>query len=241
LVNLDACVKKTKISRIEYYISALNLHGINGIKFMNNKIQNLLQQAEQQSETTITGESSKASASRAFSEASKARELFEQLKQKLFRIRNWNNESFLTSFELFDADGNLSSRETAAVGNFIRLSLTGSGKYDWVKIIDIYDADNEAVVTVKPSYDPTENQPDKSSTSHFFTSESTNNFCLELNKETVNFYVIGLSEKTNTNETESLIEKARNVAVANVGSYSGIQTSEWKIFSENFLGDNGTK
>lgn len=203
---------------------------------MNNKIQALLQQAEQQARNPETGESSKASADRAFSDASKAENLFNQLKQKLFRIRKWNSESFLTSFELFDANGNFSERDIAANGDFIRLSLKGSGKYDWVKIIAIHETADEAVITVKPSYNPTENQPDKSATSHFFTAESTNNFCLGRNRETVSFYVIGLSEKTNTNETESLIEKARNLAVSNIGSYSGIQTGEWKIFCENFLG-----
>jgi hypothetical protein len=51
----------------------------------------------------------------------------------------------------------------------------------------------------------------------------------------VSFYVIGLSEKTNTDETESLVGKARNVAVANIGSYFGIQTGEWKTFCKNLL------
>jgi hypothetical protein len=104
-----------------------------------------------------------------------------------------------------------------------------------VKIIEIIHEQDEAIVSVKPSYNPTENQPDKNATSHFFTDDAINNFCLGKNRETVSFYVIGLNEKTNTNETENFIETVRNVAVANVGSYLGIQKSEWKIFCENFL------
>jgi hypothetical protein len=202
---------------------------------MNNKIQSLLEQAEKQAASSKTGESSISFASRDFSEISQAENLFDHLKQKLFRVRKWNTESFLTSFELYGKNGKLSAGEAAAVGDFIRLSLTGSGKYDWVKIIEIHETTDEAVISVKPSYNPTENQPDKTKVSHFFSGDSTNNFCLGKKDKTVSFYVIGLNEKTNTDETENLIEKARNLAVANIGSYLGIQKSEWKVFCENFL------
>jgi hypothetical protein len=202
---------------------------------MNNKIQHLLEQAARQAKSSETAESSVTSASRALSEISEAENLFRRLRQKLFQVEKWNAESFLTSFALFDKNGVARAGESAAVGDFIRLSLTGSGKNDWVEIIEIHDAPDEAVVTVKPSYDPTGNQPNEAATSHFFTDDSTNNFCLGKNRETVSFYVIGLDEKTNTEKTENFIETVRNVAVANVGSYFGIQKSEWKIFCNNFL------
>lgn len=202
---------------------------------MNDKIQNLLAQAEQQKRTSVTGESSITFASRAFSDAAEAEESFNHLKQKLFHIRSWNAESFLTSFELFDRNGELNPKESAVIGDFIRLSLTGSGKYDWVKIVGITEEADEAIVSVKPSHDPTENQSGENAVSHFFTDDATNNFCLGKNRETVSFYVIGLSEKTNTDETGNFIETVRNVAVANLGSYLGIQKGEWKTFCENFL------
>jgi hypothetical protein len=202
---------------------------------MNNKIQNLLEQAAQQARSSESGESSVTFSSRALSDISEAEDLFYRLRQKLFQIEKWNAESFLTSFALFDKNGTARAGESAAVGDFIRLSLTGSGKDDWVEIIEIQDQPDEAIVTVKPAHNPTENQPDKNTTSHFFTDDSTNNFCLVKNRETLSFYVIGLNEKTNTDATGNFIETARNVAVANIGSYFGIQKSEWKIFCNNFL------
>lgn len=208
---------------------------INPRKIMKSKIQQLLKEAARQARSSETGESSTATASRAFSDVSDAEKLFDDLRQKLFRVRNWNAESAMMGFELFDENGNICDRESAVVGDFIRLSMVGGGKYDWVKIIEIMDEANEAVVTVKPSYNPIENEPDRNKTSHFFTDDSTNNFCLERNDGSVNFYVIGLSEKTNTDETENFIETIRNVAVANIGSYFGIQKAEWKTFCENFL------
>ena len=202
---------------------------------MNDKIQRLLEQAERQTRTPESGESSMTFASRAFSGADEAENSFNYLKHKLFDIRSWNAESFLTSFELFDKDGKPSRRESAATDDFIRLSLAGSGKDDWVKIVEITDEADEAVITVKPSYNPIESQPGKNATSHFFTGDSINNFCLGKNRETVSFYVIGLDEKTNTNETENFIETVRNIAFSNIGCFLGIQKSEWKTFCENFL------
>lgn len=202
---------------------------------MNIKIKQLLKQAEQQRRQTATGESSVAFANRVCSDADVAETLFERLKLKLFHIEKWNAESFLTGFKLFDANGNVCAEKSAAVGDFIRLSLAASGKDDWVKIIRIADEADGAVIGVQPSYNPTADQPDKSTTSHFFVGESINNFCLGKNGETVSFYVIGLNEKTNTGETETLMETVRNVAVSNIGSYLGIQTGEWKTFCENFL------
>jgi hypothetical protein len=202
---------------------------------MISKIQNLLEQAERQADNTAPQESSISCASRAFSTVSEAENFLDNLKSKLLHVKKWSEKSGLSSYELFDENGSLSHRKQAIIGDFIRIALHGSGKYDWVKILDIYDSPNEIVLTVKPSFNPTAEETDRNVTSHFFTSEATNNFCVERKENTINFYVIGLSEKTNTGETESFVETVRNFATANIGSYFGIQKSEWKKFCENFL------
>ena len=99
-----------------------------------------------------------------------------KLRPELFRVREWNEKATLTSFELFDEKGDISERQNAVVGDFIRLSMAGTGKYDWVKVIEIIDEAGEAILTIKPSYDPTENRPDKNTTSHFFTSACDQQF-----------------------------------------------------------------
>lgn len=201
---------------------------------MNSKIQDLLKQAESQAEKTPQ-QSSVTCVKRDFSIDSEAKDFFDKLRQKLLRIKDWNPKSGLSSYELFDESGSLSHRKQAITGDFIRLTLHGSGKNDWVKIIDIRDAPSEIVLTVKPFFDPTADEPDKKVTSHFFTSEATNNFCLERKEKAINFCVIGLNEKTNTEETKGISETIRNFATANIGSYFGIQKAEWKTFCENFL------
>ena len=202
---------------------------------VNARIHRLLGEALAQKYSSGTGETSITSASRTFPKTHDADDFFNELRPELFRIREWNEKATLTSFELFDEKGNISERQTATVGDFIRLSMAGTGKNDWAKVIEIIDEVGEAILTIKPSYNPTENEPDKNTTSHFFTSTSTKSFCLEKNNTIVSFYVIGLSENSNTDQTGSFIERARNVVVSKVGPYFRIQKVEWKTLCVNFL------
>lgn len=159
---------------------------------------------------------------------------FEMTKANLLRIEEWNKNSSVTSYDLFDGSGVTDGSGLIDEGKFIRIALYGSGKYDWVRVLAISDELDEFVITVKPSYDPTDGS-ERSSISHFFGPEAENNFCVQRIEKTVAFYVIGLNEKQNTRFTDSLIETARNAAVANVGYYSGLQKSVWKDFATNFL------
>ncbi len=202
---------------------------------MNSKIQDLLHKAAVISDSSADKMSSVTQAKRKFADETQAKKCFTELSEKLFQIRKWNADSGLSSYELFDETGNVSARETAKTGDFIKITLAGSGKSDWVKITGIDNAPDEIVLTVQPSYNPTEDAPDKQVTSHFFTSESTNNFCLQRVGDTLNFYVVGLNEKSNTSDTGNIIETARNVATANIGHYLGIQKAEWTTFCANFL------
>jgi hypothetical protein len=159
---------------------------------------------------------------------------FEMTKANLLRIEEWNKNSSVTSYDLFDESGRSDASGLISDRKFIRIALYGSGKYDWVRVLKIVDEPDEFVMTVKPSYDPEEGS-DPSLISHFFGPEAENNFCVQRIQKTVAFYVIGLNEKQNTKFTDSLIETARNAAIANIGYYSGLQKSVWKDFAANFL------
>lgn len=198
------------------------------------KIQNLLQQAARQTETPTEEASSTTDASLVCASESEAEKRFGHFREKLCRIDRWNASSLISSFELFNENGRPQPKKTAAVGDFIKITLPGSGKNDWVRIIEIHETPDECVLTVRPSSDPTDS-PDKANVSHFFTDDSTNNFCLQKVGKKLNFYVIGLSEKTNTEKTENVLETIRNVATANLGRYLGIQKTQWKTFCESFL------
>lgn len=198
---------------------------------MNGKISDLIEQAK----TDTEEKTSIASARRVFSDETEAKAAFKSFGEKLLRIELWNHESGISSFALFNETGDKSDDRPAKTGDFMCAELKGTGKADWLKIIQIHEAEDEMILTVQPTYDPTEKSPDKSVTSHFFTDDSTNNFCLQLNGAKINMYVIGLNEISNTADTNNLIESARNLATANLGHFLGVQKAEWTTFCENFL------
>lgn len=205
---------------------------------MSGKIQMLLDQADAVAESSEAGTSSIACAERGFSTEAEAADRFARFSRKLLQINGWNLHSALMSFEFFDAAGApIGESETrAAAGDLIRIKTIGTGKADWVKIARIDDdAPDELILTVQPTFDPTAAAPDKSVTSHFFTPDSSNHFCLRKTGATINFYVVGLNEKSNTEHTKNILETARNVATANLGHFLGIQKAEWTAFCKSFL------
>ena len=204
---------------------------------MYTKIEKLLEQSARQRDLETKKNSSTSNASRvcATDTDAEAEEMFSRLREKLLHIKLWNECSNLSSFMLYDKLGDLQQDKFAAVGDFIKITLHGSGKDDWVKIIEIYEARDEIVLTVQPSPDPTDTGDKAAATSHFFTGDSTNNFCLLRKNAKLSFFVIGLNEETNTEETGGVMETIRNTATANVGRYLGIQTFQWQTFCDNFF------
>jgi hypothetical protein len=198
---------------------------------MSGRIEKLIRQVE----TDTEEKTSIASAERAFANETEAGENFSRLSEKLFEIERWNSSSGVLSFSLFDENGNEFNAKTAEIGDFIRIKMPASGKADWVKITDVYKNPSEIVLTVQPTYDPTEDAPDKTVTSHFFTAESTNNFCLRIIDRKIEMYVIGLNETSNVKDTNNILESARNLAAANIGHFLGFQKAEWTTFCNNFL------
>jgi hypothetical protein len=173
---------------------------------------------------------------REFTNEQEAAAFLDDLKQRLVDITKWNEHAGLSSYELFDQNGVPIGRPIVA-GLFMRITLMASGKPDWVKVENVFESPDEIVITVKPTYDPTENPPQTGKTSHFFSAAATNNFCACRERNRVSLYVIGLNETLNSGHTSGLIETARNTMVANLGYYLGVQKAEWTKFCESFLSD----
>lgn len=179
-------------------------------------------------------ESSISCADKTFADEARAAQVFSSLKTKLFDISEWNAHSLMSSYKIFDENGKASENQKISDGVFIRISLKGAVKYDWIKVIKIHESADEFIITVQPTYDPTAENVNKLVISHFFTDESTNNFCLSKRGENVRLCVVGLNEKQNTSETANILESIRNVAV-NLSTYLGIQKGEWEKFCQHFI------
>jgi len=198
---------------------------------MGTKIQELLKQARSSTE----GDTSANFAKRIFSSGAECSDFFRETKNRLLLTEEWNKNSTSSSYKLFDNNGNEIDGEPISVGSFIRITLHGSGKHDWVEVVSIYEPPAEFVITVKPTFDPIEDPPNKTVISHFFIPEARNNFCLQKNARVLTFYVIGIGEKQNTARTVGIVEMIRNSATANLGYYLGIQKAAWTEFCTNFL------
>lgn len=199
---------------------------------MKYKVDDLLEQARRDPD-----HSSVASADKTFPDEAESKEIFSLLKSKLENVHEWNAHALLSSFKLFDESGRAREGEKIAVGAFLRISLTGTIKYDWVRVEDIRERADEFIIRVRPTFDPTGETPDKSVVSHFFSDESINNFCLFRKANMVAVSVIGLNEKFNASETGGALETVRNAAV-NLGSYLGVQRGEWEKFCHHFIEDS---
>jgi len=193
-----------------------------------------LTRAARQDNPATQKDSSVANATRVLPTITEAEKLFSILHRKLFQIEHWNACSNISTFELFDETGKAQPKKTAALGDFVKITLPGSGKDDWVKIISIDEAQDETILTLQPSLNPVDEENEQN-TSHFFTSDSTNNFCLQRESAKINFYVIGLDETANTEETSGVLETVRNYATAKLGCLLGIQKAQWETFCGNFL------
>ena len=203
---------------------------------ISSNVENLLKQAnEKHSPPDVT--SSVSNAERVYQTTEEAETAFQKFKEKLFLVEHWNKASVIASFAHYDENGNEQPQKPFAVGSMVKITLPGSGKDDWVKILEINDAlPTEIVIRLQPSFDPTiaDAEEDKH-TSHFFVHTSTNNFCLQRVDKTLNFYVIGIGEQTNTEDSSGVLETIRNVATSNVGYFFGIQKTQWQTFCENFI------
>jgi hypothetical protein len=208
--------------------------GIYNRPYMSGQIQKLLEMANSSGRTDTSVNFAK----RAFDSKAAASEHFEYVSRKLFDINEWSESSSASNYALFDESGKPINGHPLKEGNFIRIHLFASGKYDWVRVESIFEDGMETVVTVKPTFDPTAEKVDEAVISHFFWAEAENNFCVLLHGTTVTFYVIGINERQNIAETENIVESVRNAAAANLGYYLGIQKTVWKEFSTNMLQAN---
>lgn len=175
---------------------------------------------------------------REFADEAEAESFFTDLEVKMLDFNVWNDKSGLSTFQQCDEHGQPTDQKLRKDA-FVRIDLPGTGKSDWVRIEDIFQSDNELVVTVRPTYDPTGDPPQTGKVSHFFSSQTTNNFCAFRNGKVIYMYVIGLNEKLNDDHASGLIEKARNALVGNLGYYLGVQKAEWTKFCNSFLYDGG--
>lgn len=190
---------------------------------------------------------SNASAVKTFGNEAMAKAAFDAQKTCLADVNRWSSLSGAenASFALMGPDGQAVQR-SAEVGDRIRIKLPGSPTFDWVQIETIEDAPDRFAITVRPTYDPTQQPLDKSTTAHFFTREATNTFSVEKQGNEVRARVLGMHESANVGSgSGGLRNAARNRAAAEVAwgiqrpipgtttTVNGLQQHQWNVFTSN--------
>jgi hypothetical protein len=179
------------------------------------------------------GSQTNTEATETLADAAAARAFFEVVRNRLLNVNAWHEYAGTgtASFQLTDERGSEVQR-TAQKGDHFQIDIPGPGSqtgegYDWVRIEEISEehsgAGDSVAIRVRPAPNP---RNEKGDVAHFFTSEATSNFVVKRQGNTVTAAVYGRNEKPNT-EAETLIDKARNTAVA-TGAISGFSKIQWK-------------
>jgi hypothetical protein len=186
------------------------------------------------------GNESNTESSKSCGSTEQAKSLFKQLKQRLLDVNHWHDlaGALTANFRLTDPDGNNVNR-TVQKGDHFRIDIPGPGTvtgegYDWVQVEEISETvndDSETVaIRVRPATNPNN---EKTDTAHFFREDATSSFVVKREGNKLVAAVYGRNEKPNT-KTDSLIDKARNVAVA-TGAVTGGAKLQWKSLVEGLL------
>ena len=161
-------------------------------------------------------------------------------KNKVLNISHWHTYSGTgtADFQLTDSLGNTVQR-LAEKGDHFRIDIPGPGSktgngFDWVQIREIFEEINpdgqQISIIVKPATNPNNANLD---TAHFFLEDASSTFIIRREGKKVFAEVHGRNEQPNT-DTENLIDKARNIAVA-AGAMLGFSKVQWKSLVDGLV------
>ena len=187
----------------------------------------------------IKGEKSKDkvySSARQFENEAAAKEAFNEATRKLFDVNAWTNIPAIanSAFELYSERGQPLHRPRVEKGDFIKIDLPGPLPFYWVMVTEVSEGDHEAQFTVKPTYDPTDDD-DKQVTDHFFQEQARSIFRVERNGKEITAMEIGINEAINNQKLEAGDKALINTLVSE-GGWAGIQKYQWKNLTDYLVG-----
>jgi hypothetical protein len=162
-----------------------------------------------------------------YPDVASAREAFEESKKKLFNVNLWSNlEGINSTFELHDERGRKTTAEVPKIGDYVKVTLPGAEVENWVQVNDIKTTPDMAEFTVQPSSKPNPPDDEEEVTEHFFTSEATSTFRVEVQGTKLIGSEIGKNEFINNQGEESGDRSVLNTLIAQ-GGWAGFQELQW--------------
>lgn len=171
-----------------------------------------------------------------FSLETEAREAFLAAKEKLFDVNGWTKIPALanSTFHLYDGNGFPLASKRVKVGDYIKILLPGPLPENWVKVIDLKDAEEFAEFTVKPSHDPV-TSGDETVVEHFFHEGARSIFKVKKEGLTIIASEEGKNEAINNEGQEAGTRKVLNTMVSE-GGWVGFQKYQWKNLTDFLVG-----
>lgn len=177
-----------------------------------------------------------------------AKGLFNEAKQRLFDINNWQKicGGKGASFQLTDKRGNALTQKKPEVGNLIKIKLPapsnkqGDG-YDWVRIEKIENTANpindEEIVgfRVRPVSNPADHSGESA---HFYTSDATSSFLVVRRGSRI--YAMERGRNELPNPSGGFWNKIRNILIA-LGAMIGLAVPQWKMLVNGIIGQKGER
>jgi len=162
-----------------------------------------------------------------------AKETFQAAKERLFNPNSWRDLGpgmLAANFEVISKDSKKPKEGAPAEGDFLRIKLPDPGPPVWVRIEEIKDTPDLARVVVRPSENPTDNNP--GTIIHLFGEETTNVFELKREGKTVSGSVSGKDETPNF--TGNILQNAFAGARL-AGAWMGAKKPQWTSFTHKLV------
>lgn len=162
-----------------------------------------------------------------FPDTESAKEAYARARQKLFHVNRWSDlEGINSTFELHDDRGRKTTAEVPKIGYYMKITLPSSNVENWVNVVDIKNDESLAEFTVRPTHEPNPPEDEEAVTKHFFSSEATSTFRVELQGTRLIASEIGKNEYINNQGEESGDRAVLNTLVAQ-GGWAGFQALQW--------------
>lgn len=172
-----------------------------------------------------------------------AANFYQTVKERLLDVNHWHELAGVISakFQLIDTEGSEVER-APQMGDYFKINIPGPGSkdgdgYDWACIEalkEVTDGDDQSIgLRVRPCPNPL---GDSQNVAHFYSEESTCNFIIKQEGNSLHARIIDRNVKPN-DLASSLMDKLRDSAVG-VGAIIKFSELQWKNLVEGFMKQN---
>lgn len=167
-----------------------------------------------------------------FPDEAAAQSAFTDAKGRLFDPNNWRQLGPLipTNFQVYSGTDKKPNEGAPAEGDYLSIKLPDPGPPVWVQIEEIKDGDDHAQVVVRPSENPTKNNPE--TVIHLFGDDTRNVFQIRREGNALVSSVTGVDETPN--RTGNVFQQAFAGARL-AGAWMGAKKPQWNAFTRNLV------